>query len=84
MQKVVNNNLLTQIILPPKDLTNTNINRLEEITNWFKVGPMGWEIKEFQDPCVTCGSPYCFLKNNKNTLNAVVLRVKNLEHLTNK
>ena len=60
VQKVVNNNLLTQIVLPPKDLTTTNINMLKDITKWFKVGPMGWEVKQFEDPCVTCGSPFCF------------------------
>lgn len=84
VQKVVHNNSLTQVVLPPNELHNTRIESLKEINKWFKVGPMGWEIKKFEDPCVTCGSPYCFFKNNKNTLNAIVIRVKHLEHLTNK
>ena len=55
--KIVKNTQCKLIALPPKLCDLDKQKHDEDVKEWFWIGENGWEVKIFDNPCGTCGSP---------------------------
>ena len=82
--KVVKNNDLTIVMLPPSRYNNTNFTAEQPFTKWFKFTHRAWEIDIFRALCSTCDSPFCFFGNNKVVLRSLLLKIEKMKGKSNK
>ena len=82
--KVVKTKDLTLKSLPSSLFQNPFQQVTADYHKWFEqTEHNGWKVMIFRNPCLTCGSPYCMYKNNKDVLMATIRKVDKLDNISN-
>ena len=53
-------------------------------TRLFVEGGRGWEVRAFEDPCYSCGNPWCLYKQHRTELKEMINFFKNNKRMTMK
>ena len=81
--KIVKNTHCKLIALPPKLCDLDKQKHDEDVKEWFWIGENGLEVKIFDNPCGTCGSPCCFFQKNKSKLKQIVKKAEKIDTKSN-
>ena len=82
--RVYSNDKLTMIKPPPADDARLSKQEKKGFLRWFSKTPGMWKIKQHDNPCHNCASPFCIFKFHTGKLKKVIGEAKAIaKHVPN-